>query len=144
MRALIVIGVTLFLGASAVFLPKGKDVQTEQRIIRIGNQELLVEIADTRQLQIRGLSGRPSLGEREGMLFVYENPQALSFWMKDMRFAIDIIWIDEYKTIVGIAPDISPDTFPQTFSSGLPVQYVLEISAGWADRYGVIVGDRID
>ena len=50
---------------------------------------------------------------------------------------------DEQKNIVGIAPDISPDTFPQTFSSVVPVQYVLEVSAGWAELHGVIVGDQL-
>ncbi|MBI2452803.1 MAG: DUF192 domain-containing protein [Parcubacteria group bacterium] len=143
MRRLIIIGIILFLGASAVFLQKEKDAQTEQRTIRIGDRELLVEIADTLRFQIRGLSGRPSLGEREGMLFVYENPQVLSFWMKDMRFAIDIIWIDGNGIIVRIAANVSPDTFPQTFSSMVPVQYVLEVPAGWAERHGVVAGDRL-
>ncbi len=143
MRHLIIIGIILFLGGSTVFLRKEKDVQTEQRTIRIGDQELLVEMVDTLQLQIRGLSGRESLGEREGMLFVYENPQVLSFWMRDMRFAIDIIWIDGNGIITGIAANVSPDTFPQTFSSMVPVQYVLEVPAGWAERHGVSTGDQL-
>ena len=143
MRHLIIIGIILFLGGSTVFLRKEKDVQTEQRTIRIGDQELLVEMVDTLQLQIRGLSGRESLGEREGMLFVYENPQVLSFWMRDMRFAIDIIWIDGNGIITGIAANVSPDTFPQMFSSIVPVRYVLEVPAGWAERHGVSTGDQL-
>ncbi|MDO8655120.1 MAG: DUF192 domain-containing protein [bacterium] len=142
MRSLIIIGIIILLGASAVFLLKKKDVGTERQIIRIGNQELSVEIADTIAKQVRGLSGHQPLKENEGMLFMYENPRVLSFWMKDMRFPIDIIWIDEHKNIVGIASDISPDTFPQTFSSAVPVQYVLEVSAGWAEFHGVVAGDQ--
>ena len=143
MRLLILIGIILLLGASAVFLLKRKDVEAERQAIRVGNQELSVEVADTLVRQVRGLSGHRPLKENEGMLFVYENPRILSFWMRDMRFPLDIMWIDGQKNIVGIAPDISPDTFPQTFSSAVPVQYVLEVSAGWAELHGVAIGDRV-
>lgn len=143
MRKFIIIGIILLLGVSAVFLLKRKDVEAERQIIRIGNQELSVEVADTIVKQVRGLSGHRPLKENEGMLFVYENPRILSFWMRDMRFPLDIIWIDGHKNIVGIVPDISPDTFPQMFSSAVPVQYVLEVSAGWAELHGVVVGDQL-
>lgn len=143
MRPLILIGIIFFLGVWAVFLLGKEDMNTERQTIRVGDQELFVEIADTLQLQVRGLSGRPSLGEQEGMLFVYESPQILSFWMKDMNFAIDIIWIDGNRAITGIIANISPDTFPQTFSSVSPAQYVLEVPAGWAERHGVAKEDQV-
>lgn len=142
MQSRIIIGIVLLLGASAVFLVKRNNMPEEREIIRIGSQELSVEIADTLEKQIRGLSGHQPLKENEGMLFAYENPRVLSFWMRDMRFPIDIIWIDEGRDIVGIAPNLSPDTFPQTFSSAVPVQYVLEVSAGWAELHGVVIGDQ--
>ncbi len=143
MRTLIVIGIILFLGVWAVFSLEKKYMQAERQIIRVGDQELSVDVADTLQLQIRGLSGRQSLEEQEGMLFVYENPRVLSFWMKDMHFSIDIIWIDGSGVITGIAANVFPDTFPQTFSSMIPVQYVLEVPAGWAERHGVAPGDQV-
>lgn len=143
MRPLILIGIIFFLGVWAVFLLGKEDMNTERQTIRVGDQELFVEIADTLQLQVRGLSGRPSLGEQEGMLFVYESPQILSFWMKDMNFAIDIIWIDGNRAITGIIANVSPDTFPQTFSSVSPAQYVLEVPAGWAERHGVAKEDQV-
>ncbi len=142
MRQLIIIGIILLFGVSAVFLLKKKDMEAERQTIRLGDQELSVEVADTIVKQVRGLSGRQPLKENEGMLFAYENPRVLSFWMRDMRFPIDIIWIDEGRDIVGIASNLSPDTFPQTFSSAVPVQYVLEVPAGWAELHGVAIGDQ--
>ena len=143
MRSLLIIGIILLLGVLAVFLLGNKDTLKERKTIQIGKSKLSAEVADTMIKQVRGLSGRASLSEDEGMLFVYQSPQMLSFWMKDMRFSIDIIWIDENKTIVSILSDISPDTFPQTFAPPTPAQYVLEVQAGWALTHGIVAGDRL-
>ena len=143
-KVLIVAIGLMFLGITGIVLFREKNEEVSSRMeVSIRDTTLSVEVADTALRQIRGLSRRPSLGEYEGMLFVYENPQILSFWMKDMYFPIDIIWIDENRTVAGIVRHVSPDTFPQTFSSLVLVQYVLEVQAGWVDRHGLVPGDPI-
>lgn len=109
--------------------------------VMIGGSVIVAEVADTPAKQQQGLSGRSGLGPDRGMLFVYDESRIPSFWMKDMNFALDIIWIGHEKTVVGITENISPDTYPQTFSPDQPVQYVLEVPAGYANRTGVEVGD---
>ena len=102
-----------------------------------------VELAQTDEEKASGLSGRETLDEREGMLFVYDSEMIPSFWMKDMNFAIDIIWIDANKKITNITSNLSPNTFPQTFSPQKPIKYVLEVPAGTAAKNKLKIGDLI-
>lgn len=111
--------------------------------LTIRNTTIKVEIADTLTSRKQGLSGRTSLGDGRGMLFVYDTPGFYSFWMKDMSFPIDIIWIDESKQIIGITENVSPDTFPETFRPSNPARSVLEVSAGWSDRNFIKTGDLV-
>jgi uncharacterized protein len=83
------------------------------------------------------------LGENKGMLFVFEKPGIHGFWMKDMNFAIDIVWIGQDKRVVQIMEHIAPETFPKVFSPREPIQYVLEVNAGWARKSNIQLGDRI-
>ncbi len=100
---------------------------------------LELEIADTESERARGLSGRAALGENEGMLFIFDEPEMPGFWMKDMHFPIDIIWLDENRQIVGLHENIAPDTYPAIFypprlveaGPPRPIKYVLEVNAGW-------------
>lgn len=109
----------------------------------IGTTAIEVEIADTPAKQIQGLSKRQSMPEDRGMLFVYQKPGRYAFWMKEMKFPLDFLWIDEEYTIVEISRNISPDTYPQVFQPKSPVQYVLEVNAGWAERKNISLGEKI-
>ena len=104
-----------------------------------------VDVVDTPQLRARGLSGRPGLAPEEGMLFLFEAPRIQSFWMKDMRFEIDIVWIRDGR-IVGITPNLplpkSPLVLPQ-YRSPVPCDVVLEVRAGAARRWGLTLGDSV-
>ena len=111
--------------------------------LTIHNITIKVEIADTPISRERGLSGRTSLSDGRGMLFVYSAPGFYSFWMKDMNFPIDIIWIDEAKTIIGITKNISPVTFPETFQPPSLAKYILEVNAGWPDKNLIQIGDLV-
>ncbi|HEU4429193.1 MAG TPA: DUF192 domain-containing protein, partial [Myxococcota bacterium] len=101
------------------------------------------DVVDTPALRARGLSGRAALAPDEGMLFLFETPAIQSFWMKDMRFPIDIVWIRDQR-IVGITPDVpvprTPRELPQ-FHSPVPCDVVLEVRAGTARRWGLRLGD---
>jgi uncharacterized membrane protein (UPF0127 family) len=104
-----------------------------------------VDVVDTPAARAQGLSGRAGLAPDEGMLFLFEAPRVQSFWMKDMRFEIDIVWIRDGR-IVGITPNVplpkSPRDLPQ-FSSPVPCDVVLEVRAGAARRWGLALGDPV-
>lgn len=76
------------------------------------------------------------------MLFVYQDDVKPTFWMKGMRFPIDIIWLDKNLTIVGFEKDVIPSTFPETFSPPETIRYVLEVNAGFVDKHQLKIGDR--
>jgi len=97
--------------------------------IKAGEQIILVEVSDTSILRTRGLSGRKSLKEGRGMLFVFDKLAKYGFWMKDMNFPIDIVWIDGLKQVIGAESNISPESYPKIYLPKAPVLYVLELPA---------------
>ena len=94
------------------------------------------EVVDTDATREQGLSGRTSIPENYGMLFVFPKKDLHGFWMKDMQFAIDMIWINEEGIIVGIERGATPESFPQSFFPPEPVPYVLETVPGEAEKQG--------
>ena len=101
------------------------------------------QIATTSQQKQRGLCCRDSLPQNAGMLFVYETPENHRFWMKDTRIPLDIYWLDAKKNIVHIEHDVQPSSFPKTYGTDIPSQYVLETNAGFAKKHGIRVGDKV-
>jgi uncharacterized membrane protein (UPF0127 family) len=93
--------------------------------------------------QERGLGGRTSIPENYGMLFVFKQSSRVGFWMKDMQVPIDIVWLSDNGTIIGIEDSLSPDTYPQAFYPAQPVKLVLETKAGEMRRRGWSVGTKI-
>ncbi len=114
--------------------------ETSSRI-SVGGVEVEVEIRDTPQERGQGLSGKTSLPDGEGMLFIFEKADGHGFWMKDMNFSIDIIWIDANRKIVGIEENVSPSTYPEIFYPQTDILYVLEVPAGFAKRQNIEVGE---
>lgn len=111
------------------------------------NGTIVVQIADTENEQIQGLSDRTSLPQGTGMLFVFSVPNPQYMWMKDMNFPLDMVWLDQNKKITRIAADVSPASYkevpPQIFSSPTPSLYVVELPAGDAARLGLSVGSTL-
>lgn len=103
----------------------------------------LIHIADTDQERSQGLSNHPGLYPGQGLLFVFDREGQYSFWMKDMRFAIDILWINAQGHVVTIAHGVTPDTYPKAFTSDSPAQYVLEVPAGFALTHNIRVGSQV-
>lgn len=118
-------------------------MQDSTRMITVGPARVAVEVADTDQLRVDGLSGRTGLAEGAGMLFVFGYDEAWGIWMKDMRFALDIIWADAEGKIVHIEESAQPDSYPTIFRPGTPARYVLEVPAGFVEREGIEVGQQI-
>jgi len=112
-----------------------------ERLI-LGEKALIIDIADDPEERTKGLSGRRSLAEGEGLLFVFDQPDFYGMWMKDMNFSIDIIWLDSTKEVVSIVEYVSPDTFPKVFKPTRAALYVLEVNAGFVEKYGIKIGDQ--
>jgi uncharacterized membrane protein (UPF0127 family) len=104
-----------------------------------------VDIARTDETRMQGLMSRPGLGQGKGMLFIFDTEAVYPFWMKNMFFSIDIIWLDRDKHVVHIASDVPPCiTEPcPLYTPSASALYVLEIPAGDAVRYGIQPGDVI-
>lgn len=116
----------------------------EKNSAKIGGAEIEIELADTLEERIRGLSGRAELPPDRGMLFIYDQPDLYGIWMKDMNFPIDIIWFGPDKKIAGISENVKPESFPEIFKPPEPVNYILEVNAGFADNNGIKTGDEIE
>jgi uncharacterized membrane protein (UPF0127 family) len=66
------------------------------------------------------------------MLFIFDKPATYPFWMKDMKFPIDVVWLNSDHNVVTVKSNVSPASYPETFQNSAPAQYVLELKAGQA------------
>ena len=112
--------------------------------VEVGQTHIVVELADTPALQARGLGYRDELAPDTGMLFVFSDRSTQTFWMRGMRFCLDIIWIDG-NVVTGAAEKVCPEPGVevadlQRYSSEVPVDMVLEVPAGWMEINGMGVG----
>lgn len=142
---LLVLGVLGFLIFSFVTTgqePRYKDEDIKR--IKIAGEKLNVELALTPIAQAQGLSYRDTLSEKDGMLFVFEEPGNYPFWMKDMHFPIDIIWIGEDMRVLFIKEKADPDSYPESFYPNQKTKYVLETVAGFSKENKLEVGDRVE
>lgn len=116
--------------------------------VTISDVKIPVEIAKTRKQREKGLSNRDALEENSGMLFVLEENSTPAFWMKDTKIPIDIIWIDDNK-VTQITENIAPpnaataDRDLKMYLPNNPVDYVLEVNAGFAQKNGIEVGSEV-
>ena len=101
-----------------------------------------LEVASTPAAQQQGLSGRDQIAGDKGMLFTYPKLDDHCMWMKDMKFDIDIIWLNAEKRIVSIVPDAKPSSYPQTYCA--KSKYVIELQAGQTTARGLRVGGTME
>lgn len=106
------------------------------------------EVASTAEQRATGLGHRTELDDDAGMLFDLGGVRVASFWMKDTLIPLDMIWIDEDRRVAGIAANVQPepgvaDGDLRSYSSGVPVRYVVELNAGAAAARGIAVGDEL-
>jgi uncharacterized membrane protein (UPF0127 family) len=129
-RLLVIATGLLVLGAAIafVFVP----IHLGFTKAEIGNKSFLLEVAKTPEARVQGLSGRTGLKVGQGMLFVFDTPDRQCFWMKDMKFPIDILWFDSNKKLVHQVRSLSPETYPESYCSPSSALYAVELSAGTA------------
>ena len=100
------------------------------------DKQFLVELARTPEQWVKGLSGRNLLPGRHGLLFIYPSSEPRSFWMRDMVFPIDIVFIDDSSTVARVernAVPMRPGEEKTLYHSGVPIKYALELNAGESD-----------
>lgn len=112
-----------------------------QRAIVVAETALVAKIADSPEKQVRGLSGVRYIKPLEGLLFTYERSDFHGIWMKDMNFPIDVIWFDQYQNVIHIVENMHPDSYPKVYLPDSPSRYILEVKAGFVDKYDIKKGD---
>jgi uncharacterized membrane protein (UPF0127 family) len=104
---------------------------------------LLAEVVNTKSSRMLGLSGRSKMLDGEGMLFIFDTPGKYGFWMKDMTFSLDILWINKNGVVVAVERGLTPETYPKTYINGADATYVLEINAGQSEKLGLYLGSKV-
>ncbi len=115
-------------------------ISAKETLIHAPNGYIKAELATSSEQLETGLSGRQSMDPGSGMLFVFPVVASRGFWMRNMSFPIDIIWIDKNKTVIGIEKDVAPESYPNIYFPPQPVKYVLELNAGYAEENGIASG----
>lgn len=115
-------------------------------VILPGGQRIkVIAIADSAEEQAQGLSGRTSLGQNEGIWFIFDEEGYYPFWMPEMNFSLDIIWLDKDYRVADIARNVSPlpplELNPPRYTNQRLAKYVLEVNAGVGS--GLAIGDRL-
>jgi hypothetical protein len=109
----------------------------------VGGRPVRCDVLDEASEWVHGLSGRDHLPLDTGLWFVFATADYHGIWMKDMRFAIDILWVDEGMRIVTLKEGVEPATYPTVFRPVRPARYVLEVPAGFARGRALHVGDPL-
>ncbi len=136
------IGVTMYTDTSTARL------EYKVKRIMIDDVMLEVEVADDDEKRALGLMHRDSLEEYKGMLFIFPYEGKYAFWMMNMNFSIDIIWIDSEGSVVYIVDNAVPcnrvaSTSECTYEPDVHAKYVLEVNGGFAEKHGVTIGSRM-
>lgn len=140
-------GVVAVLAAVSLFLWHAPVAQSHTTL-KIGNSEVAIEIARTAAEQEKGLGNRASLEVSRGMLFVFSEPLTPAFWMKDMHFPIDMVWVKN-DHVIGFEENVDPqigasDRELKTYEPTDTVDSVVELHAGAVRMFGVRVGDEVN
>ncbi|MBK8253086.1 MAG: DUF192 domain-containing protein [Polyangiaceae bacterium] len=103
---------------------------------------ITVEVAETETTRQRGLMMRKSMPENRGMIFVFEQRRVHEFWMHNTCIPLDMMFVDKDGFITGIEENV-PTMNDNTYTSGCPALYVIEVNAGWSRAHGVMPGQKV-
>jgi len=120
-------------------------IKEEMDLVRINEKSIIVEIADSQEEYRIGLMNHNELEKDHGMLFIFEEEKIHSFWMKNMKFRIDILWIDSNGYIVHIEKDLPPcDNNCVMYTPEKESKYVLEVESGFTDEYKINIREFVE
>lgn len=134
----------IILGSIFVYSNLNNKIYSKANRLHLSNKEISLMIVSNNQERIKGLSGTESLDKDKAMLFVFDNPGSYGIWMKDMKYPLDIFWLDDHREIVSIENNIKPDTYPKVFYPKSPSVYVIEANAGFAKENNLEIGKVMD
>ena len=123
-----------------ISIPFGRSAEAQ-----VGDKKINLILAKSDKDRIRGLSGRKNLEADRGMLFVFEKKDQYSFWMKEVNFPLDIIFIDA-NTVVDLFENVPPANNPANltiYKPSQPANFVLELNAGQAKKLNIKKGSKI-
>lgn len=112
--------------------------------VKINNNIYHLVVAKTPEERTKGLSNWKSLKEDEGMFFVFPKEGKYGFWMKDMFFPIDILWLDREGRVIYMVENVKPDSYPKTYYPSMPALFVLELPSSSISKERIKVGDIIE
>lgn len=143
-KIILILILSFVIIAAAFFFWPAPAVSVRDNFLTIRGQQFFVEVARTTTEQSRGLSGHAPLAADAGMLFPFPTGSMPGFWMKDMLFPIDIIWIADGR-VVGFVERVMPDDRADrmTYYPPQPIDAVLEVAAGTVTRLGIQIGDLL-
>jgi uncharacterized membrane protein (UPF0127 family) len=146
-KALIIVAVSIIILLGAVFFSKKiNDFRKNNNgigEIKLGQENFSIEIANTQEKIEKGLSDRENFCEKCAMLFIFKDSRKQTFWMKNMKFDLDIIWIRGGE-IVGISSNVSHENGEnEVISSPGNIDKVIEIRAGMSEKLNLKIGDII-
>ena len=128
----------LFLGGIAYFILNKEE---SEKKISLGRCKFDIEESISKESQVRGLSNRDLLCDKCGMLFIFSQSDRYGFWMKDMRFDLDFVWIDGNR-VVDLRENI-PKDYRGDLKPKISINKVLEINAGKISECKIKIGDKL-
>lgn len=141
--ALLTAATAVFVGSDAYWRVQGYRLAGAHRAVQLASTTVYAVLATSEAERQKGLGGTDGLAPDEGMLFVYETEGRYAFWMKDMHYNIDIIWITASGTVAGLWENVATSSYPRAYAPHTPAQYVLEVPTGFAEAHGVKIGDTV-
>lgn len=144
-KVIIIFGLLLIIFGAVVFFQfsnKATGMKPNAKVI-IGTHTFNVEVAKTSKDQQIGLTKYNNLKDDQGMLFIFEQPDMYTFWMKNMKFSIDIIYIKNDTVVSTIQKAAPAATEPTIYRPEAPSDKVLEINAGLVKKYNIKTGDKV-
>ena len=134
---------SLVIIAGGVFLLLRMNTNTSQ--LRLGDEYYATQVMRTPEQLQKGLSGSDSLPQGHAMLFVFPRDNKWGIWMKDMNYAIDIVWLNSDDEVVYVVRDAQPSSYPDTtFTPPVDSRYVIELPSGTIERTGITIGDTAE
>ncbi len=132
----------LWIFVSLMTLGQTAEARDHRVSLQINGHAIRAEVARTPDERAQGLMNRRHMGKNDGMLFVFEQAQPVSMWMKNTLLPLSVAFIDEQGRIINIA-EMLPETL-DSHSSLAPAKYALEMNAGWFDQHGILAGKLVE
>lgn len=130
-------------------MPPTGTQKPSQKEVKVEGKTIKVTVVDTNETRAKGLSGTTSLEENSGMLFIFDSKDVIpTFWMKDMKIGIDIIWINDDKIVqidknLAAPAEGTTDDKLRLYKPLTKIDYVLEVNSGFSDKNGFKVGSEV-